>query len=104
MHYNCFLCVYMYRVVLEVVHVPQKCAVNYKVGDKIVIDGASVVLQESDNVCLYALSSLTPYLTCLSRELAEDDWMSKVTELSCQDPHDSVKFKVTRVKRHQTTE
>ena len=87
----------MYKIILEVVQVPQKCAANYKVGDKIVVDDANIDLKESTNICLYALSSLMPYLTPLSRELAENDWMSKVTELSCQDPHNAVKFKVTRI-------
>lgn len=90
-------CVCMYKLVLEVVQVPQKCAANYKIGDKIVIDDASISLKESTNVCLYALSSLMPYLTPLSRELVESDWMSKVTELSCQEG--AVKFKVTRIKK-----
>jgi uncharacterized repeat protein (TIGR04076 family) len=89
----------MYKVILEVVQVPQKCAANYKVGDKIVIDDASIDLKESTNVCLYALSSMMPYLTPLSRELDENDWMSKVAELSCQDPHNAVKFKVTRIRK-----
>jgi uncharacterized repeat protein (TIGR04076 family) len=87
----------MYKVILEVVQVPQKCAANYKVGDKIVVDDANIDLKESTNVCLYALSSLMPYLTPLSRELVENDWMSKVTELSCGDG--GVKFKVTRIKK-----
>jgi len=89
----------MYKVILEVVQVPQKCAANYKVGDKIVVDDASIDLKESTNVCLYALSSLMPYLTPLSRELAENDWMSKVAELSCSDHHNAVKFKVTRIRK-----
>ncbi len=86
----------MYRVVLEVVQVMQKCAANYRIGDKIVIDDASIDMKESTNVCIYALSSLMPYLTPLSRELEEKDWMSKVAELSCGDG--GVKFKVTRIK------
>jgi len=89
----------MYKVVLEVVHVPTKCAANYKVGDRIVIDDAIVRTEGSSNICLYALSALMPYLTPLSRELAEDDWMSEVTELACQDSHEPVKFKVTRIKK-----
>lgn len=31
-------------------------------------------------------------------ELSESDWMNKVTELSYQDLHGAVRFKVTRVK------
>jgi uncharacterized repeat protein (TIGR04076 family) len=95
----------LYKLVLEVTRVPEKCAAGYKVGDRIVIEDPKIMLNESTNVCLYAISSLMPYLTPLSRELSEDDWMSKVTELSCQDPTNAVKFRVTRVKRcpeHET--
>ena len=88
----------MYKLILEVTQVPKKCAAGYKIGDKIVIEDPKIMLNESTNVCLYALSSLMPYLTPLSRELMKDDWMSNVTELSCQDPTDAVRFRVTRVK------
>lgn len=88
----------MYKLILEVTQVPKKCAAGYKIGDKIVIEDPKIMLNESTNVCLYALSSLMPYLTPLSRELMKDDWLSNVTELSCQDPSDAVRFRVTRVK------
>lgn len=88
----------MYKLILEVTQVPKKCVAGYKIGDKIVIEDPKIMLNESTNVCLYALSSLMPYLTPLSRELMKDDWMSNVTELSCQDPSDAVRFRVTRVK------
>lgn len=68
----------MYRVVLEVVRVPEKCAANYKVGDKIVFEDPKIVLSESTNLCLYTLCSLTPYLTPLSRDLLKEDWMNMV--------------------------
>lgn len=86
----------MYRIVLEVVRVPEKCAANYKVGDKIVIEDPKILSRRSTDICLYALSTLIPYLTPLSRETSEEDWMSRVSELSCQDS--GVKFKVTRTK------
>ena len=82
---------------LEVVQVMNKCAANYRVGDRVIIDDAILDLKNSTNVCLYALSSLMPYLTPLSRELSESDWMNKVTELRCGDG--GVKFKVTRIKK-----
>lgn len=88
----------MYRVVLEVVQVPEKCAAGYRIGDKIVIEDPKIMLNESTNVCLYALSALTPYLIPLTRELPKDDWMNQINELSCSDPQNSVKFKVTRTK------
>jgi len=89
---------YMYKLVLDVIQVPEQCAAGYKVGDKIVIEEPKIVLNESTNICLYALSALIPYLIPLTRELPKDDWMNQITELSCSDPHNSVKFKVTRIK------
>jgi len=89
---------HMYKIILQVIQVPEQCAAGYKVGDKMVIDDPKIVLNESTNICLYALSALTPYLIPLTRELPKDDWMNQITELSCTDPHNSVKFKVTRIK------
>jgi len=89
---------HMYKVVLEVIQVPEKCAADHKIGDKILREDPKIVLNESTNVCLYALSTLIPYLVPLTRELPKDDWMNQITELSCSDPHNSVKFKVTRIK------
>jgi len=87
----------MYKVVLEVVRVPKQCAAGFEVGDKMVIEDPKIVLNETSNVCLYALSSLMPYLISLTRELPKDDWMNQVNELCCSDPHNPVKFKVTRI-------
>lgn len=89
----------MNRIVLELIHVPKKCAAGYKVGDRIVIEDPIVVSRESANVCIFALSALMPYLTPLSRDLQKDDWMGSVDELSCQDSHDPVRFKVIRTKK-----
>jgi len=87
----------MYKVVLEVVRVPKQCAAGFEVGDKMVIEDPKIVLNETSNVCLYALSSLMPYLISLTRELPKDDRMNQVNELCCSDPHNPVKFKVTRI-------
>jgi uncharacterized repeat protein (TIGR04076 family) len=40
---------------IEVVEVRGKCPVH-RVGDKIVIDGASIVLDKTDALCIHALS------------------------------------------------
>ena len=90
---------HMYKVILEVIQVPEKCAADHKIGDKMVIEDPRIVLKESTSVCLYALSALTPYLIPLTRELPKDDWMNQITELSCSDPQNPVKFKVTRIKK-----
>lgn len=37
----------------------------YKVGDRMVIDGPKIVLEETDAVCVHALSSLLHYVVAL---------------------------------------
>ena len=41
-----------------------KCPV-YKVGDKMVVDGPKIVLEETDAVCVHALSTLLHYVVAL---------------------------------------
>ena len=41
-----------------------KCPV-YRVGDKMVIDGAKIVLEKTDAVCVHALSTLLHYVVAL---------------------------------------
>jgi len=49
---------------IEVHEVKGRCPVH-KVGDKIVIDGPRIVLEETDSVCVHALSSLLHYTIAL---------------------------------------
>ena len=88
----------MYRLILEVKEVRGNCAAGYKAGDKIVIEGGSIVSGRSSNVCLYALGALLPYLTIAYRKTPEDDWINLVRELQCPDPINTVVFKVLREK------
>lgn len=88
----------MYRLILEVKEVRGNCAAGYKAGDKIVIEGGSIVSGRSSNVCLYALGALLPYLTVAYRKTPEDDWINLVRELQCPDPINTVVFKVLREK------
>jgi uncharacterized repeat protein (TIGR04076 family) len=88
----------VYRLILEVKEVRGNCAAGYKAGDKIVIEGGSIVSGRSSNVCLYALGALLPYLTVAYRKTPEDDWINLVRELQCPDPINTVVFKVLREK------
>jgi uncharacterized repeat protein (TIGR04076 family) len=88
----------VYRLILEVKEVRGNCAAGYKAGDKIVIEGGSIVSGRSGNVCLYALGALLPYLTVAYRKTPEDDWINLVRELQCPDPINTVVFKVLREK------
>jgi uncharacterized repeat protein (TIGR04076 family) len=49
---------------IEVCEIRGKCSVH-NVGDKLVIDGPRVVLEETDAVCVHALSSLLHYVVAL---------------------------------------
>jgi uncharacterized repeat protein (TIGR04076 family) len=49
---------------IEVVEVRGKCPVH-RVGDKIVINGASIVLDETDALCIHAFSVILHYAVAL---------------------------------------
>jgi uncharacterized repeat protein (TIGR04076 family) len=49
---------------IEVVEVRGKCPVH-RVGDKILIDGASIVLDKTDALCIHALSVILHYAVAL---------------------------------------
>ena len=49
---------------IEVCEIRGKCPVH-KVGDKLVIAGPKIVLEETDAVCVHALSSLLHYVIAL---------------------------------------
>lgn len=49
---------------IRVCEIRGKCPVH-KVGDKIVIDGASIVLDKTDALCVHALSTLLHYVVAL---------------------------------------
>ena len=51
---------------IEVVEVRGHCPV-YKVGDKMLVDDPEIVLEETDALCIHALSSLLHYALVLER-------------------------------------
>ncbi|MDH5733512.1 MAG: TIGR04076 family protein [Candidatus Bathyarchaeota archaeon] len=53
---------------IEVCEIRGKCPVH-KVGDRIVIDGPRIVLEETDAVCVHALSSLLHYNIALDEDV-----------------------------------
>ena len=94
---------------IEVVEVRGRCPVH-KVGDRIVIDGASVVLDKTDALCVHALSVLLHYVVALDE--GADPLKLGLTRpedrghayLQCVDPWrpytdgGTVIFRVTKVK------
>ena len=49
---------------IEVCHIRGKCPV-YKVGDRMTIDGANILLEKTDAVCIHALPTLLHYVVAL---------------------------------------
>lgn len=49
---------------VEVIEVKGRCPVH-KVGDKIVIEGPSIVLDKTDALCIHALSVILHYVVAL---------------------------------------
>ena len=49
---------------IEVYEIRGKCPVH-NVGDRILVDGPRMVLEETDSVCVHALSSLLHYVVAL---------------------------------------
>ena len=97
---------------IEVVKVRGYCPV-YKVGNKMVIDDPKIVLEETDALCVHALSSLLHYVLILQRggdpvELGltkpED---REHAYIQCLDPGEpythggTVIFKVRRIKTNK---
>lgn len=54
----------MSKLIIEVAEIRGKCPV-YKKGDKIVIDGPEIVLEETDAICIHALAPLLHYVVAL---------------------------------------
>jgi uncharacterized repeat protein (TIGR04076 family) len=54
----------MSKLIIEVSEIRGKCPV-YKVGDKIVIDGPEIVMEETDAICIHALAPLLHYVVAL---------------------------------------
>jgi len=56
---------------IEVCKIKGKCPVH-KAGDKFVIDGAKIVIGETDALCVHALSTLLHYVVAL------DEWADPI--------------------------
>ena len=66
---------------IEVCEIKGKCPV-YKVGDKMTIKGASVLMDKTDAICIHALATLLHYVVALDEGV------------------DPVKLGLSRDKRH----
>jgi len=104
----------MFKIVFEVVeiqeprsikghptHVSWPCRV-YKLGDKITIQVPPpvVVMEETDAICLSALSAIMPLTNALMRGGWEEwDFIDKIQFFICPDAERPVTFQVKRFKK-----
>ncbi|GAB6100805.1 TIGR04076 family protein [Thermococcus atlanticus] len=56
----------MERLTVRVVEIRGKCPV-FKRGDRIVIEGPKINLEETDAICTHAFASLLPYIVALRK-------------------------------------
>ena len=79
-----------HRLVITVKEIRGNCPV-FKLGDKIVVEGPKILVEESDAICIHALSSMLTMLVPLSRgisfkELGLSKEESEVGYVQCLDP------------------
>jgi uncharacterized repeat protein (TIGR04076 family) len=91
----------MYELKVSVKKVMGECTADppVKPGDYFTVSDGDIQVPEGGFICLWALQSLIPVLTCKEREIAEDeegDWMWRVHHAQCPDPEGRVVFQLER--------
>jgi len=79
----------MKNLKVEVKEIINRCGAKHKPGDYFLVTGqGKIQIPDDKEFCMYAISSLMPFLTGKQREdvLSEDDWIPITTELCCPDP------------------
>jgi len=56
----------MEKLIIEAIKIKGKCPV-FKVGDKVVIKGPKINLEETDAICTHAFASFLPYIVALRK-------------------------------------
>ena len=85
------------RVRLTVKSVAGRCGAGYKAGDSFMVEGANIVGEKGQGICLYAFPSLAPYLAAFCRETPASDWINNLTQLQCPDARNTVLFALERL-------
>lgn len=88
----------MYRLIITVEEVKGFCDLPMKVGDTFEIDGGRLIIPPGKHVCIWALSSMMPFLTVKQRKTAEvNDWIPTTSRLCCPDPNGMVIYRVEAI-------
>lgn len=72
------------------------CYAGLQAGQKFIFRDPVVAPEGNAPLCLYALSSMFPYLTAACRQTPAEDWINAVEELQCPDSKNTVIFSVQR--------
>lgn len=75
-----------------------KCSL-FKEGDKFVVDGAEIVMDETDRVCIHALCAFFPIISALSKGIKFEDYeigKGNKGKLRCPD-QEGVIFELERI-------
>lgn len=78
----------MEKLVIKVAKIKGNCPV-FKVGDKIVVEGPSVNLKETDAICTHAFASLLPYIVALRKGVKPNEiglGKGEKAYIQCLDP------------------
>ena len=103
----------MYKVICRAVKVNEPKAIEgeetipfttcalFNVGDKMTFTTwpTRLVLEECDNVCIFALNAIAPAAQALCRDTAEGkDYVNSLSHFCCPDAHRPVVFRIEREK------
>jgi len=103
----------MYKVTCRVVRVSEPKAIEgkeaipvttcalFNVGDRMTFATfpTRLILEECDNVCIFALNAIAPAAQALCRDTAEEeDYVNDLSYFCCPDAHRPVIFRIEREK------
>ncbi len=58
-----------YKLIISVDEIKGKCPV-YKLGDKMVIEGPRIKMEETDSICIHALGCISTFISALSNGIS----------------------------------
>lgn len=81
--------------------VPHTTCALFDVGDKMTFTTwpTRLIVDECDNVCIFALNAIAPAAQALCRDTAEEeDYINSLSHFCCPDAHRPVIFRIERKK------
>ncbi|MEM9952536.1 MAG: TIGR04076 family protein [Chloroflexota bacterium] len=95
-----FFELYDIRVTVDEIRGDSVCGMA--VGDYFEITESSKLrIPEGKHFCMYALNSVIPLIAAKQRELSENDWLSKDSQVVCPDPEEQLIMTIERIGKQQ---